>query len=228
MDGQKLKNYEEKAYIRIQEEEGIGLDFDNTSLFTRMDILSKYSTCAVLSAEESYGYLPLDIVRDKDGNASALAIAEAFAYIESLGSTPLNFLDGLYQKYGYHLEKTENIYYEGAQGNATIKRLIESYRTDPITEILDLKVESTKDYTEPVYVDEDEEPIVTQNFLQLFLDNHFRIDIRPSGTEPKIKYYLFGCGEAKPVNLDASKKEVHEMLDKVAKWILTDAEERSK
>ena len=224
----KLKNYEEKAYIRIQEEEGIGLDFDNTSLFTRMDILSKYSTCAVLSAEESYGYLPLDIVRDKDGNASALAIAEAFAYIESLGSTPLNFLDGLYQKYGYHLEKTENIYYEGAQGNATIKRLIESYRTDPITEILDLKVESTKDYTEPVYVDEDEEPIVTQNFLQLFLDNHFRIDIRPSGTEPKIKYYLFGCGEAKPVNLDASKKEVHEMLDKVAKWILTDAEERSK
>ena len=58
---QKMLKYEEQAQTRIQEEEGIGLDFDSTELFTRMDILSRYSTCTVLAAEESYGYLPLDL-----------------------------------------------------------------------------------------------------------------------------------------------------------------------
>jgi len=223
----KLRSYEEKARLQIQEEEGIGLDFDSTDLFTRMDILSKYSTCTVLSAEESYGYLPLDLVRDKDGNASALAIAEVFAYIESIGSTPLNFLDGMYQKYGFHLEKTENIYYEGAQGNATIKRLMESYRTHPIQEISGYKVEKIKDFSEPVYVDEDDEPIVSQNFIQLMLENQYRIDIRPSGTEPKIKYYLFGCGEPKVADISLSKQEVSEQLNSVAGWIVADAQERA-
>ena len=78
----------------------------------------------------------LDLVRDKDGNASSLAIAEAFAFCESINSTPIKFLDNIYQKYGYHLEKTENIYFEGAEGSATISRLVESYRTKPLEKIL--------------------------------------------------------------------------------------------
>ena len=57
----KIRAYEEMASIRMLEEEGVGLDFDATELFTRMDILSRYSTCCVLAAEESYGYLPLDL-----------------------------------------------------------------------------------------------------------------------------------------------------------------------
>ena len=125
---QKIRKYEEIARVRMLEEEGIGLDFDSTELFTRIDILSRYSTCTVLAAEESYGYLPLDLVRDKDGNASSLAIAEVFAYTESINSDPIKFLDSIYQKYGYHLEKTENIYFEGAEGSETISRLVESYR----------------------------------------------------------------------------------------------------
>ena len=112
---QKIRKYEETASIRMLEEEGIGLDFDSTPLFTRIDILSRYSTCTVLAAEESYGYLPLDLVRDKDGNASSLAIAEAFAYTESINSNPIKYLDSIYQKYGFHFEKTENIYFEGAE-----------------------------------------------------------------------------------------------------------------
>ena len=115
---QKIHKYEEIARVCMQEEEGIGLDFDSTELFTRIEILSRYSTCTVLAAEESYGYLPMDLVRDKDGNASSLAIAEAFAFCESINSTPIKFLDNIYQKYGYHLEKTENIYFEGAEGSA--------------------------------------------------------------------------------------------------------------
>jgi phosphoglucomutase len=225
---QKMLKYEERAQVRIQEGEGVGLDFDSTELFTRMDILSKYSTCMVLAAEESYGYLPLDLVRDKDGNASSLAIAEAFAFMESTGTNPLKFLDTIYQKYGYHLEKTENIYFEGAEGSAIISRLVESYRKNPLGEVAGFKVIKSKDFSEEGFIDEDEELLPCQNFIQLFLDNNFSLAIRPSGTEPKIKYYLFGCGEPRSSDLESSKKAVSENLEKIGKWLIEDAQERAK
>ena len=225
---QKMRNYEEIAQVRILEEEGLGLDFDTTELFTRIDILSRYSTCTVLAAEESYGYLPFDLVRDKDGNASSLAVAEVFAYLKSIKKTPLEFLDSLYQKYGYHAEKTENIYFEGAQGSATIAKLTESYRKNALTEIAGVKVTSTKDFQQKGYLDEDEDPLVEQNFIFITLDNNFNVAIRPSGTEPKIKYYLFGSGEATPTNLQDSKDSINNMLTTVGDWLVENAHERVK
>jgi phosphoglucomutase len=224
---QKMLKYEEQAQTRIQEEEGIGLDFDSTELFTRMDILSRYSTCTVLAAEESYGYLPLDLVRDKDGNASSLAIAEAFAYMESTGTNPLKFLDTIYQKYGYHQEKTENIYFEGAEGSATISKLVESYRKNPLKNVENFKVLKKKDFSEEGFIDEDEELLPKQNFIQIFLDNDFSIAIRPSGTEPKIKYYLFGCAEPNSTDLEATKKAVSETLETIGAWLVEDAQQRA-
>jgi phosphoglucomutase len=225
---QKLRKYEEMASLRILEEEGIGLDFDRTELFTRMDILSRYSTCVVLSAEESYGYLPLDLVRDKDGNASALAIAEAIAFMESTNTTPLKFLDTIYQKYGFHLEKTENIYFEGAEGSATITRLVESYRSNAMNELAGFQVIKSKDFSNEGYVDEDEENLPLQNFIQLQLENGFTISIRPSGTEPKIKYYLFGCSEPNPVDLLQAKEQVTSTIEKIQEWLVEDAQSRVK
>ena len=225
---QKIRKYEEIARVRMQEEEGIGLDFDSTELFTRIDILSRYSTCTVLAAEESYGYLPLDLVRDKDGNASSLAIAEAFAFVESINSTPLKFLDTIYQKYGYHVEKTENIYFEGAEGSAIISRLVESYRQKALQSVSGISVSKVKDFSDAGYIDEDNEDVPQQNFIQLFLDNGFSVAIRPSGTEPKIKYYLFGCGEPNPRDLAASQTEVSDTLASMGKWLVEDAQERAK
>ena len=72
--------------------------------------------------------LPLDTVRDKDGNASALAIAELFAHLKSSNTQPDVYLDNIYRKYGYHEEKTENLYFEGAEGSNTINLLAKSYR----------------------------------------------------------------------------------------------------
>lgn len=224
---QKMLKYEEQAQTRIQEEEGIGLDFDSTELFTRMDILSRYSTCTVLAAEESYGYLPLDLVRDKDGNASSLAIAEAFAYMESTGTNPLKFLNTIYQKYGYHQEKTENIYFEGAEGSATISKLVESYRKNPLKNVENFKVLKKRDFSEEGFIDEDEELLPKQNFIQIFLDNDFSIAIRPSGTEPKIKYYLFGCAEPNSTDLEATKKAVSETLETIGAWLVEDAQQRA-
>ena len=225
---EKLAKYEETAKLRIKEKEGLSIDFDDTELFSRMDILSRYSTCVVLSAEESYGYLPLDLVRDKDGNASSLAVAEVFAYLKSINKTPLEFLDSLYQKYGYHAEKTENIYFEGAQGSSIISKLTESYRKTPLTSIAGLNVVSMKDFQQRGYLDEDEDPLVEQNFIFLTLENEFNVAIRPSGTEPKIKYYLFGSGEASPSNLEASKGSVDDLLGKVGNWLVENAHDRVK
>jgi len=224
---QKMHNYEEEAQIRMQESEGVGLDFDSTELFTRMDILSKYSTCSVLAAEESYGYLPLDLVRDKDGNASSLAIAEAFAFMESTGTKPLKFLDTIYQKYGYHLEKTENIYFEGAEGSAVISKLVESYRKSPLEKVAGFEVTKLKDFSEEGFIDEDEVLLPSQNFIQVFLENGFSLAIRPSGTEPKIKYYLFGCGEPNTSDLENSKKVVSEALETIGNWLIEDAQDRA-
>ena len=225
---EKIGKYEDTAKLQMKEKEGLSIDFDDTELFSRMDILSRYSTCVILSAEESYGYLPFDLVRDKDGNASSLAVAEVFAYLKSIKKTPLEFLDSLYQKYGYHAEKTENIYFEGAQGSATIAKLTESYRKNALTEIAGVKVTSTKDFQQKGYLDEDEDPLVEQNFIFITLDNNFNVAIRPSGTEPKIKYYLFGSGEATPTNLQESKDSINNMLTTVGDWLVENAHERVK
>ena len=207
MDGQKMGKYENEALIELKEKEGLSPDFDGTDLFARIDILTRYST-VVLAAEESYGYLPLDVVRDKDGNASALAIAELFAFLKSTQSTPFDFLNSLYAKYGYHFEKTENLYFEGAEGSATITKLAQSYRKNPLSAVDDIAVTKTKDFLESGYIDEDEDPC-QQNFLQMNLENGFSIAIRPSGTEPKIKY-IFSVRGQKSINLNDSKKEVRE------------------
>ena len=225
---EKIGKYEDTAKLQMKEKEGLSIDFDDTELFSRMDILSRYSTCVILSAEESYGYLPFDLVRDKDGNASSLAVAEVFAYLKSIKKTPLEFLDSLYQKYGYHAEKTENIYFEGAQGSATIAKLTESYRKNALTEIAGIKVSSTKDFQEKGYLDEDEDPLVEQNFIFITLENDFNVAIRPSGTEPKIKYYLFGSGEVSPTNLQDSKDSINNMLTTIGDWLVENAHERVK
>jgi phosphoglucomutase len=222
----KMGNYENEALIELKEKEGLSLDFDGTDLFARIDILTRYSTYVILAAEESYGYLPLDVVRDKDGNASALAIAELFAFLKSTQSTPFDFLDSLYAKYGYHLEKTENLYFEGAEGSATITKLAQSYRKTPLSRVDDIEVTKTKDFLETGYIDEDEDPLPTENFLLMSLENGFSIAIRPSGTEPKIKYYLFGCGDRNPSNLNESKNEIREKIENMASWLVKDAKSR--
>ncbi|MDG0965524.1 MAG: phospho-sugar mutase [Opitutales bacterium] len=223
---EKLGKYEDQAITEIKEKEGLSIDFDGTDLFARIDILTRYSTYVILSVEESYGYLPLDVVRDKDGNASALAIAELFAFLKSSKTEPLQFLDNLYKKYGYHEEKTENLYFEGAEGSKTIKTLAASYRTKKLKEVSGIAVIKSKDFLEKGYIDEDEDELSIENFLMLELENGFTIAIRPSGTEPKIKYYLFGCGEKNALDLDDSKKQVSSKMKEISEWLVEDANKR--
>ena len=87
---QKMAKYEDTASIEIKENEGLSLDFDGTDLFARIEILSRYSTQVALAAEESYGYLPLDLVRDKDGMHPLLQLPNYLPSLPPRIQMPLN------------------------------------------------------------------------------------------------------------------------------------------
>ena len=104
-------------------------------------------------------------MRDKDGNASALAIAELFSFLKASNLTAFEFLESLYRKYGYHAEKTENIYFEGAEGSETIKKIAKSYREKSTEKIADIKIIGVQDFLKPGQIDEDEEAYQQRTFL---------------------------------------------------------------
>ena len=223
----KLGKYEKEACVAIREEEGISLDFDNTDSFTRLEILAKYSTYSVLASEESYGYLPLDVVRDKDASAAALAITEMLSHLKYLKLHPFDYLDTLYSKFGFHIEKTENIYFEGADGSASIGKIMDSYRKTPVSELNGVAVTKIKDFSKEGLLDEESEPIAQENFLILFLENGFRVAVRPSGTEPKIKFYIFGESEPNPSNLKEVKETITAHTNEIGSILVEDAKSRS-
>jgi phosphoglucomutase len=224
---QKMSKYEEAAALSIKEKEGIALDYDQTDLFTRIDILSKYSRHVPLAAEESYGYLPLDLVRDKDGNASALAFAEVLAYLKSLSIKPVDFLDKLYLKYGFHYEKTENIFFEGAEGSEKINKIMDSLRKNPLREINGVKTEKVKDFSQEGLLDEEDLPIAKENFLMINLENGFQIAVRPSGTEPKIKFYIFGESPPSSQDLTQTKEKIISEVAGIASFLSEEANKRA-
>ena len=223
---QKISSYDKTATLAIKEKEGIGLDYDQTDLFTRLDILTKYSKFVPLAAEESYGYLPLDLVRDKDGNASSLAFAEVLAYLKSLSIKPMEFLNKLYLKYGFHYEKTENKFFEGAEGSKKITRIMESFRKNPPLNIDGVTVSKLKDFSQDGLLDEEDMPIAKENLLMLTLENGFKIAIRPSGTEPKVKFYIFGESAPNPINLDQTKEQIIKEVNEIASFMNEEADKR--
>jgi phosphoglucomutase len=224
---QKMSKYEEGATLSIKEKEGIGLDYDQTDLFTRIDILSKYSRYVPLAAEESYGYLPLDLVRDKDGNASALAFAEVLAYLKSLSIKPIDFLEKLYVKYGFHYEKTENIFFEGAEGSEKINKIMDSLRKNPLREINEVKIAKVKDFSQDGLLDEEDMPIAKENFLMITLENGFKVAVRPSGTEPKIKFYIFGESAPNSQDLTKTKEKIINEVEGIASFLNEEANKRA-
>ena len=104
--------------------------------------------------------------------------------------------------------------------------LAKSYREKKLDKIAGINVSESKDFLEKGYIDEDEDELTTENFLMLKLENEYQIAIRPSGTEPKIKYYLFGCHPSKSNDLEESKKIVSEKIKQISEWLVEDAYQR--
>jgi phosphoglucomutase len=145
--------------------------------------------------EESFGYLPGDYVRDKDGVASCALIAETAAWAADRDKSLWQLLLDIYSEYGLFREKLVNVVRKGAEGAAEIKSMMEGYRNNPPKEIAGSRVVMMNDYLAEESTDlvtGKKTPLLLEksNVLQFFLADGTKISVRPSGTEPKIKFYF--------------------------------------
>lgn len=147
------------------------------------DLTNEYSF--LFGYEESIGYTYGTHVRDKDAVVSTMMIAEMAAYFKKQGKNMLDVLEDLYQEYGYYREKLISVVLEGIEGSRRIARMMEHFRENPIKSIGDMHLERTIDYLI------DETGNAKSNVLKYYLDDGSWYAIRPSGTEPKIKLYIY-------------------------------------
>ena len=145
--------------------------------------------------EESFGFLPYDKVRDKDAPAAICLICEIAAWAKDNGMTLYDLLMQLYLEYGFSYEHTINVVKPGKTGADEIKAMMENFRTNPITCIAGSKVITAKDFQSLIQRDgEGHETAIDMpaksNVLQYFCEDGTKVSVRPSGTEPKIKFYI--------------------------------------
>ena len=188
----KLADYEAEMSAKYKEAEGISINYDTTDPDVRADIMMDYATYFVCGGEESYGYLAHDVIRDKDANAAAILFAEMAANYKSENLTVMEALDGLYLEHGFFAEKMINIYYEGAIGAQKIANILKSYRENPPKNFGEINVNAVKDFGVSDIYDEDGKMIPKQDFFFLECSHGYSFAVRGSGTEPKIKFYVFG------------------------------------
>ncbi|MEG1312024.1 MAG: phospho-sugar mutase, partial [Romboutsia sp.] len=155
----------------------------------------------IMGYEESYGYLIGTHARDKDGVVSALLISEMAAYYYDKGMTLYEGLQEVYKKYGYYKEELKSITLKGIDGMEQIKSIMSYFRNADIKAIADIQVSELKDYINGI------DDLPKSDVLKFILEDGSWIAVRPSGTEPKIKFY-FGCS-------GDNKVEVDNKLDKV-------------
>ncbi|MEO0796965.1 MAG: phospho-sugar mutase [Verrucomicrobiota bacterium] len=226
--GEKLGIYQSELEERMFEEEGIAIDYDQTDLSTRAQLLLEYSTFYVFGGEESYGYLASDRVRDKDANAACLMICELAAYLKKTDKTFSEYLAEIHLKYGYHLESLLSIYFEGASGAQSIKNIIESFRADPLKEINGIKVAEMIDFGKDDLKDADGKNIPKENFYFFTLENGYKFAARGSGTEPKIKFYCFAKESVPSAQaLPEIQEQTKEKLAALEKAIEAEARKRA-
>jgi phosphoglucomutase len=162
----------------------------------------------IMGYEESYGCLIGDYARDKDGIAAVMIICEAGAFYKKQGLTLWDKMQQMYRKYGYYKENQVSITLEGADGAEKIKEIMKKMRDNPLLKIGNYSVLKVRDYSTSKIKDLINDKISDINLpksdvLYYELEDDFWCCIRPSGTEPKIKFYMGVKGESLE---DADKK----------------------
>jgi phosphoglucomutase len=195
------------------------------------DLRLKHSTYYVAGGEESYGYSAHDFVRDKDGNAAAVVFAEVCAYAKSRSLTVDAYLDEVYAEYGFYLEKNGTLTFEGADGAAKIAKLATSYAKLPPKQIDGSAVTGARDFKSQTFKDVEGDTLPKESMVIFDLADGRRVAVRPSGTEPKIKFYMFARRNAKGAKFTASelaaaKKDVATSLERLWTWIQADVKAR--
>lgn len=190
---------------RICEENGVALfevltGFKNIAAKIK-EFEEKNTYKCIMGYEESYGCLVGDKVRDKDGIAALMLLAEAAAYYKDKGLTLWDNMINMYKTYGYYKENQVSITLEGADGAQKIKDMMERVRNNPPKQIGEYKVLKFRDYLNGTIIDCEtektyKEELPKSNVLYFELENDFWCCARPSGTEPKIKFYMGVKGES--------------------------------
>ncbi|HPC24408.1 MAG TPA: phospho-sugar mutase [Fervidobacterium sp.] len=154
--------------------------------------------------EESIGYVTGNFVRDKDGVMMSMLISEMAGYYKKQGKTLIDVLEGLYKKFGYYMEDNFSLIYEGIKGMEKIKRIMDVFRKKYLKEIGTLELVEYTDYNERKVYDKNgkeirnvEPHIAQSNVLKFVLSDGSWYAIRPSGTEPKLKVYIYSVDRVK-------------------------------
>ncbi len=221
--GAKLGQYEQAL--------GGGADYRTLSEAETRRLRLEKSSFYVFGGEESYGYSGGDFVRDKDGNGATLMFCEVAAYALSEGLTVDALLDRIYCELGYYTEKNGAMTFEGAEGADKIRRLVESYVTAPPAEMAGTAVRGVRDFARETIRDVEGDEIPKEKMLIFTLADETRIAVRASGTEPKIKYYLFAQkrpeqGRFSAEELEEVRKTIAARLDQLWTWLQKDAHAR--
>lgn len=160
--------------------------------------------------EESIGYVTGNFVRDKDGVMMSMLISEMAGYYKKQGKTLIDVLEGLYRKFGYYMEDNFSLIYEGIKGMEKIRRIMEVFRKKYPKEIGTLELVEYTDYNERKVYDKNgkeigkvEPHIAQSNVLKFVFSDGSWYAIRPSGTEPKLKVYIYSVDKVKA---EATKK----------------------
>lgn len=192
--GEVIKNYEEKGYGTY-----------------------------LLGFEESYGYLKGSYARDKDAVSTSMLICEMAAFYKKQGMTLIDALNALYEKYGYSFEKTEELYISGHNGSEKMAKLLDLLRAEPPKDFAGSPVVSVGDYQKEIFTDMRTGAVTPtglpkSNVLYYKTADGDVIVVRPSGTEPKVKfYYLLSGNNAETCNakLDRCRKVIEAYSDKI-------------
>ncbi len=175
--------------------------------------------------EESYGFLAEDFVRDKDAVSACSLLAEICAYANDQGKTLYDLLMDIYIEYGFSKETTINVVRPGKSGADEIQAMMSNFRKNPPTELGGSKVVLVKDYLtlEQKDAEGNVEKIdmpATSNVLQWFCEDNTKVSVRPSGTEPKIKFYLEIKGNMKCAGCyERCDKESAEKVEAIKKTL---------
>ena len=186
------------------------------------------STFFVFGGEESYGYSGGDYVRDKDANGAVLMFVEAAAWAKSQGRNLLEEMDEIYRRHGLYLEKLGTLEMPGAEGAKQIAQAVESYQSRPPKVWGGRKVVGVIDFEKGCHRDVEGQEIPKERMLIFDLGEGFRVAVRASGTEPKMKCYFFGKRKVGATgNLGRAKQELAGELNELWSWTQADAKKRA-
>ena len=180
----------------------------------------------IFGGEESYGYLPVEFVRDKDAISSCYFFVEMADWLRDKNSNLNEFLNEIYIQFGLYIEDLHSLTLKGKEGMEKIKLIMDKFRNNPPKCFADIEVERISDVhrlkTTDIETGKEEiiDDLPKSNVLQFFLRDKTKITMRPSGTEPKIKFYFSVNQKVDKNNLNSVKTELNEKIESLKNELL--------